>query len=40
LDLDAGAIRGRWQKSEDQGANWEQDFNVDYLFEGGERLEQ
>jgi hypothetical protein len=40
LDLDAGAIRGRWQKSEDQGANREQDFNVDYLFEGGERLEQ
>jgi hypothetical protein len=39
LDLDAGAIRGRWEKSADQGANWEHDFNVDYLFERSDRPE-
>ena len=33
LDPDAGAIRGRWDKSTDQGATWEHDFNVDYIRE-------
>ena len=31
--LEAGgeAIRGRWQKSTDQGRTWDHDFNVDYI---------
>jgi hypothetical protein len=33
LEPDAGAIRGRWEKSSDQGASWEHDFNVDYTRE-------
>jgi hypothetical protein len=33
LDRDAGAIRGRWEKSTDRGATWEHDFNVDYIRE-------
>ena len=33
LDPDAGAIRGRWEKSPDQGATWEHDFNLDYIRE-------
>ena len=33
LDPDAGAIRGRWEKSTDQGTTWEHDFNVDYIRE-------
>jgi len=33
LDPDAGAIRGRWEKSTDQGATWEHDFNIDYIRE-------
>ena len=33
LDPDAGAIRGRWEKSTDQGATWEHDFNLDYVRE-------
>ena len=33
LDPDARAIRGRWEKSADQGATWEHDFNIDYLRE-------
>jgi len=31
VDPDAGAIRGRWEKSTDEGATWEHDFNVDYI---------
>jgi hypothetical protein len=31
LDPDQGAIRGRWEKSTDQRATWEHDFNVDYV---------
>lgn len=30
---DTGAIRGRWEKSTDQGATWTHDFNVDYIRE-------
>jgi hypothetical protein len=33
LDPDAQTIRGRWEKSADQGANWEHDFNIDYVRE-------
>ena len=33
LDPDARTIRGRWEKSADQGANWEHDFNIDYIRE-------
>ena len=33
LLLDGGTIRGRWEKSADQGASWEHDFNVDYIRE-------
>jgi hypothetical protein len=33
LLLDAGTIRGRWEKSADQGVSWEHDFNVDYIRE-------
>jgi hypothetical protein len=31
VDPDLRAIRGRWEKSTDQGATWEHDFNIDYL---------
>jgi hypothetical protein len=34
LDPGARTIRGRWEKSADQGANWEYDFNIDYIREG------
>jgi hypothetical protein len=37
LDLGTGAIRGRWQKSTDQGATWEHDFNIDYIREQAPR---
>lgn len=33
LDPDGRAIRGRWEKSADQGATWEHDFNIDYIRE-------
>ena len=33
LDRDAGAIRGRWEKSTDQDTTWQHDFNVDYIRE-------
>jgi hypothetical protein len=33
LDPDVRAIRGRWEKSPDQGATWEHDFNIDYIRE-------
>ena len=33
LDPDGGAIRGRWEKSTDQRATWEHDFNLDYIRE-------
>ena len=33
LDPDGQTIRGRWEKSTDQGATWEHDFNVDYVHE-------
>jgi hypothetical protein len=29
----ARAIRGRWEKSGDQGETWEHDFNIDSLRE-------
>ncbi|MGP0037857.1 MAG: hypothetical protein ACLP4R_25305 [Solirubrobacteraceae bacterium] len=28
--LEPGAVRGCWEKSVDQGATWEHDFNIDY----------
>ena len=31
LDADARMVRGRWEKSTDQGATWEHDFNIDYI---------
>ena len=31
LEPSGDAIRGRWQKSTDQGATWEHDFNIDYV---------
>ena len=31
VDPDARTIRGSWEKSVDQGATWEHDFNVDYI---------
>ena len=31
LEPDGRTIRGRWEKSTDQGATWEHDFNVDYI---------
>jgi hypothetical protein len=31
LRHDARIIQGRWEKSTDQGATWQHDFNVDYL---------
>jgi hypothetical protein len=33
LDPDARTVRGRWEKSADQGATWEHDFNIDYIRE-------
>lgn len=33
LDPDARTIRARWEKSADQGATWEHDFNIDYTRE-------
>jgi hypothetical protein len=33
LDPDGRRISGRWQKSLDEGASWQHDFNVDYLRE-------
>ena len=30
LEPDGRRITGRWEKSEDQGANWKHDFNIDY----------
>ena len=33
LEPDAGVIRGRWEKSTDQGATWEHDFNLEYIRE-------
>jgi hypothetical protein len=33
LDPDAGAIRGCWEKSTDQGTTWAHDFEVDYIRE-------
>jgi hypothetical protein len=36
LDPDAGVIRGRWEKSTDQGATWEHDFNLEYIRERSE----
>ncbi len=33
LDPDRQRISGRWEKSVDQGANWEHDFNIDYIRE-------
>ena len=33
LDPDTRTVRGRWQKSTDQGATWEHDFNIDYTRE-------
>ncbi len=34
LGPDARAILGRWEKSTDQQATWEHDFNIDYIREG------
>lgn len=34
VDPEMQAIRGRWEKSTDQGATWEHDFNIDYFREG------
>ncbi len=31
LEADGQTIRGRWEKSTDQGATWEHDFNLDYI---------
>jgi hypothetical protein len=31
VDADGSAIRGHWEKSTDQGATWEHDFNLDYI---------
>jgi hypothetical protein len=33
LDPDGAVVRGRWEKSTDQGAAWEHDFNIDYIRE-------
>jgi hypothetical protein len=33
LDPDSGEIQGHWERSTDQGATWEHDFNVDYILE-------
>jgi hypothetical protein len=30
IEPDGRAIRGRWEKSSDQGSTWEHDFRVDY----------
>ena len=32
---DGRMINGRWEKSVDQGATWEHDFNIDYVRESG-----
>jgi hypothetical protein len=39
LLLDGETIRGRWEKSADQGASWEHDFNVDYIRESSAATE-
>jgi hypothetical protein len=31
LDPAGQRISGRWEKSADEGANWEHDFNIDYI---------
>jgi hypothetical protein len=31
IDPDGQAIRGRWEKSTDQGTTWQHDFNLDYV---------
>jgi hypothetical protein len=31
IEPDGQAIRGRWEKSADQGTTWEHDFNLDYV---------
>jgi hypothetical protein len=36
LDPDAGVMRGQWEKSTDQGATWERDFNLEYIRERSE----
>jgi len=33
VDPDMQTIRGRWEKSTDEGATWEHDFNTDYFRE-------
>ena len=33
LVLDARTIRGRWEKSAEQGPSWQHDFSVDYTRE-------
>ncbi len=33
LDGEQGVIRGRWEKSADEGETWEHDFNIDYILE-------
>jgi hypothetical protein len=34
IDPDGRVIRGRWEKSSDQGTTWEHDFNLDYVRTG------
>jgi hypothetical protein len=31
LEPDGLGVRGRWEKSTDRGANWQHDFNIDYI---------
>jgi hypothetical protein len=31
IDPDGQVIRGRWEKSSDQGRTWQHDFNLDYI---------
>jgi hypothetical protein len=31
IEADGQVIRGRWEKSSDQGVTWEHDFNLDYV---------
>ena len=33
LDQEGRKIMGRWEKSVDEGATWEHDFNIDYIRE-------
>lgn len=33
IDPNGQVVRGRWEKSLDQGATWEHDFNLDYVRE-------